>query len=161
MRSLCFRAVYLSVRASAVKKFFTSWLVVWTVYIVRKCIICSLSDYLHSSVLTARRCASAGTSYDTVSVCLSVTSRSSIETDKRIELVFWHRGIFLPVIHLLPVLWDFVPNSGLRKFRHGISIVERAINLARERWTLRVTNWTVTGQLSWQYLRAPTLDHCS
>jgi len=27
-------------------------------------------------------------------------------------------------------------NSRLRKFRHGISIVERVINLARERWTL-------------------------
>jgi len=28
-------------------------------------------------------------------------------------------------------------NSGLRKFRHGISIVERAINLAGEKWTIR------------------------
>jgi len=28
--------------------------------------------------------------------------------------------------------------SGLRIFLHGISIVELAINLARERWTLRV-----------------------
>ena len=27
-------------------------------------------------------------------------------------------------------LWNFFLNSGLRKFRHGISIVERAINLA-------------------------------
>ena len=34
-------------------------------------------------------------------------------------------------------LWNFVLKSGLRKFRHGISIVERVINLARERWTLR------------------------
>ena len=32
----------------------------------------------------------------------------------------------------------FFLNSGLRKFRHGISIVERAMNLARERWMLRV-----------------------
>jgi len=24
-----------------------------------------------------------------------------------------------------------------------------------------VTNWTTVGQLSWQYLRAPMLDHCS
>ena len=30
------------------------------------------------------------------------------------------------------------PNSGLRKLRHGISIIERAINVARERWMLRV-----------------------
>jgi len=34
-------------------------------------------------------------------------------------------------------LWNFFINYGLRKFRHGISIVDRAINLARERWTLR------------------------
>ena len=33
--------------------------------------------------------------------------------------------------------WNFFLNSGLRKFRHSISIVERAINLAGERWTLR------------------------
>jgi len=33
-------------------------------------------------------------------------------------------------------LWNFVPNSGLRKFRHSISIVETCYNLARE-WTLR------------------------
>jgi len=30
----------------------------------------------------------------------------------------------------------FFVNSGLIKFRHGISIFDRAINLARERWTL-------------------------
>jgi len=29
---------------------------------------------------------------------------------------------------------ELIRNSGLRKFRHGISIVERAINLARQRW---------------------------
>jgi len=28
------------------------------------------------------------------------------------------------------------PKLRRRKFRHGISIVERAVNLARERWTL-------------------------
>ena len=39
-------------------------------------------------------------------------------------------------IRVLPSGTFFV-NSGLRKFRQGISIVERAIPLARERWTLR------------------------
>ena len=29
-------------------------------------------------------------------------------------------------------IWNFFPNSGLRKYRHRISIVERAINLARQ-----------------------------
>jgi len=38
--------------------------------------------------LPARRYVSAGTSYVPVSVCLSVTSRSSVETVKRIGLVF-------------------------------------------------------------------------
>ena len=33
--------------------------------------------------------------------------------------------------------WNYFLNSGLRKFRHGISIVERAGNLAGERLTLR------------------------
>jgi len=36
--------------------------------------------------LPARRYASAGTSYGPVSACLSVTSRSSVETAERIEL---------------------------------------------------------------------------
>jgi len=57
-------------------------------------------------IFTARRCyASAGTSYRpvsvsvSVSVCLSVTSRSSIETDERIELVLaWE----LPSTHHTP-----------------------------------------------------------
>jgi len=32
-------------------------------------------------------------------------------------------------------IWNFFLNSGFKKFRHhGISTVERAINLARERW---------------------------
>ena len=34
-------------------------------------------------------------------------------------------------------LWNSFLKYGLRIFFHGISIVELAINLARERWTLR------------------------
>ena len=41
-----------------------------------------------ASFLPARRYASAGTSHVPVSVSLSVTSRTFIETDERIELVF-------------------------------------------------------------------------
>jgi len=78
-----------------------------------------------------------------VCLCLSVTSRSSVETAERIELGFGtgastvlkgnlgihnNKGTFL---------WNFYLYSGLRKFRNGISIVERAISLARGRWTLR------------------------
>ena len=55
-------------------------------------------------------------------------------------------------------LWKFVQNSGLRKFCIGISIVELSSTKVD---ATSVINWTVVGQLSWQYLRAPTLDRCS
>jgi len=61
-------------------------------------------------VLRARRYASASTSY---SLCLSVTSRSSIETDERIELVFAHQNwevcSELPEIYLP---WTFCVKMG-------------------------------------------------
>ena len=51
-----------------------------------------LRDFLNKQYLLALRYAGAGTSYGPVSVCLSVsvsiTSRSSVETDERIELVY-------------------------------------------------------------------------
>ena len=79
---------------------------------------------------------------------VSVKSRSSTETAERIELVFGVGASFHLSYTLLTgnssvsknkgtSLWNLVPNSGFRKFRHGIWIFERAINLARERWTLR------------------------
>ena len=58
-------------------------------------------------------------------------------------------------------LRNFTPNSGLRKFRHDRSIVEMCCRLSsRKVDTNSVINLTVVGQLSWQYLRAPTLDRC-
>jgi len=59
-------------------------------------------------------------------------------------------------------LWNSVPNSGLWKFCCGILIVETCYRLSSRKMDAQsVINWTVVGQLSWQYLRAPTLDHCS
>jgi len=59
-------------------------------------------------------------------------------------------------------LWNFHPNSRLRKFCFGISIVEMCYWLSlTEVDTQSMINWTIIGQLSWQYLRAPTPDHCS
>ena len=65
-------------------------------------------------LLPAQRYVSADTSYDPVSVCvcLSVTSRSSVETDGRIELVFLARE--LPSVY--PTLcsegnWRFFKNN--------------------------------------------------
>ena len=69
-----------------------------------------------------------------LSVRLSVTSRSSTKMAERIELVFGMWASFHPSYTVLKEksvisknkgtsLWNFVLNSGLRKFRHGISIV--------------------------------------
>jgi len=55
-------------------------------------------------------------------------------------------------------LRKFFRNSGVQKFRHVISIVELS---SRKVDAQSVINWTAVGQLSWQYLRAPTLDRCS
>ena len=53
-------------------------------------------------------------------------------------------------------LWNFVLNSGLRKFRHGISIVEPCYQLSSRKVDApSVINWAVVGQLT------PTLNHCS
>ena len=50
--------------------------------------------------------------------------------------------------------------SGLRKLRHGILIVETCYQLgSRKADAQSLKNWTVVGQPSWRYLRAPTLDH--
>ena len=81
-----------------------------------------------------------------LSVSVSATSRSSVEMGERIELVFGMETFF----HLSCTVfvgnsgifknkgtsfWNFVQNSGLRKFSFSISIVEtRVIDLARRRW---------------------------
>ena len=46
-------------------------------------------------------------------------------------------------------LWNSVLNSGLRKFIHGISIVETCYQLSSRKVDAHsVINWTVVGQLS-------------
>ena len=82
-----------------------------------------------------------------ICVCLSVTSRSFIETVERIELVLacelpstyltqcYKKICLSPKITVGPLLTSGTWLQTL--FRHSISIVERAINLARERWTVR------------------------
>ena len=88
----------------------------------------------------------AGTSCGPVSVCLSVTSRSAIETAERIGLVIRKFG-FLQ--NKATSRWNFSPNSGLRKFLHGISIVETCYQLRRRKVDAdSVINWSVVGQLS-------------
>jgi len=93
-----------------------------------------------------------------VCVCPSVTSRCSIETVERIELVFSMWASFHPSYTVLKEnsvisknkvtsLWNFVLNSGLRKFRHNISIVETCYQLSSKKVDAQsVINWAVIGQ---------------
>jgi len=94
---------------------------------------------------------------------VSVTSRCSIETAERIELVLACElpSTFHPSYTVLKgnlvisknkgtSLWNFVLNSELRrKFRHGISIVETCYqHSSRKKDAQSVINWAVVGQLS-------------
>ena len=100
-----------------------------------------------------------GTSHGPVSVRLSVTSRSSTETDELIELGFGMWASFHPSYTVLKgnsvisknkgtSLWNFVLNSWLRKFRHGISIVETCYQLSSRKVDAQsMINWAVVGQL--------------
>ena len=102
----------------------------------------SVSDfYLHYTVLV-RVLAMA-------LVCLSVTSRSSVDMAKRIGLVL----VFgMGLLSTCPTLygkeirlpqkkctspWNFAHNSELRKFFHGISIVETCCQLSSRKVVIR------------------------
>ena len=84
-----------------------------------------------------------------VCLCPSVTSRSSIETAKRIGLFLaWELPSTYPTLGTS--LWNFfAPNSGLEKFHHDRSIVEMYYQLSSTKVDAQsVINWTVAGQLS-------------
>jgi len=93
-------------------------------------------------------------------VCLSVRSRSSVEMAEWIEPVFGMWASFHPSYTVLKAnsvisknkgtsLWNIVLNSGLRKFRHGTSIVEMCYQLSsRKVDDQSVINWAIVGQLS-------------
>jgi len=101
-----------------------------------------------------------------VSVCLSVClTQVGVRSKRPNESNWFWYGSFLPsILHCAKInsgifknkgtsLWNFVPNSGLRKFCFGISIVETCYQLSlRNVDAQSVINWTVVGQLSWQYL---------
>ena len=79
---------------------------------------------------------------------------------ERIELVFGMWAFFHPSYAVLKAnsvisknkgtsLWNFVLNSGLRKFLHGISILEMCYQLSSRKVDAQsVINWAVVGQLS-------------
>ena len=91
---------------------------------------------------------------------LSVTSRSSIETTERIELVFGMGASFHLSYNVLKgstgksqingtSLRNSVPNSGLKIFCFGISVVETCYRLSSTRWS------PVVGQLRSTKLAIP------
>jgi len=120
----------------------------------------SPSVYCRGLVFTARRHASKALA---IVRCLSVfyvsvASRHRIETVERIKMVwFWRGGFVRPTPHC------FKGNSGISKIRALSSgtlspsldsensaetrrSLQLVVNLARQRWTISVTNWTVVGR---------------
>ena len=97
-----------------------------------------------------------------LSVCPSVRHKSVFYRNGWTNRAgFWHVSFLPPVLHCVKKfgylqnkgtsLWNFVLNSGLRKFRHGISIVETCYQLtcsSRKVDAQSVINWAVVGQLS-------------
>jgi len=74
---------------------------------------------------------------------------------------FWHVSFLPPVLHCVKRKlvylhknkgtshWNFVLKSGLRKFRHGISMVETCYQLSSRKVDAQsVIDWAVVGQLS-------------
>ena len=99
-----------------------------------------------------------GTSHGPVSV--RVLSQVGV-LSKRLNESNWFLATFHPSYTVLKgnsvisknkgtSLWNFVLNSELRKFRHGISIVETCYQLSSRKVDAHsVINWVVVGQLSW------------
>ena len=104
-----------------------------------------------------------------LSVWICVCHKSMFYRKGWTEWSFWHAGFFRSVLHCVMRKFRYPQNNGtslgnyffqtpdLENFAMVYRSMERVINLARERWTLRA--WQ-TG-LSWQYFRASTLDCCS
>ena len=108
-----------------------------------------------SAVLTMGLCLSVG-----LSVCPSQVGILLKRTAERIDLGFGMTASFHPYYTVLKgnsvisknkgtSLWNFVLKSGIRKFRHGISIVETCYQLSSRKVDAQsVINWAVVGQLS-------------
>ena len=102
-----------------------------------------------------------GTIHGPLSVCPSVRHKSVFYRNGSTNRAgFWHVSFLTPVLHCVKrkfgyfqnkgtSLWNFVLNSGVRKFRHGISIVETRYQLSSRKVDAQsVINWAVVGQLS-------------
>ena len=90
--------------------------------------------------------------HSVVFVCVSDTSLCSIKMDRRIELGFFGRRLPLTYLcckensntcktKILP-FGTLSKNSGLTNFATSRHCSQRFVNLARQKWTLSVINWT-------------------
>ena len=108
-----------------------------------------------------------------VCLCLSVTSRGILS--KRMNESSWFLALELPStrptlcskkIRVYPKI-RVLPSGTLSQTPDleillGISIVVACYRLSSTTWRRSERDkLDIVGQLSWQYLRAPTLDHCS
>jgi len=96
-----------------------------------------------------------GTSHGPVSVCPSVCPSQVGVLSKRLNESswFWNVSFLPPVLQCVKrkfghlrnkgtSFWNLVPKSGLRKFRHGISIVETCYKLSSRKVDAQsVINW--------------------
>ena len=109
--------------------------------------------YFYRAMLSIR-----GTSHGPVSVCPSQVGVLSKRLNE--SSCFLHVSFLPPILHCIKrkfgylqnkgtSFWNFVLNSGLKKFRHGISIVQTCYQLSSRKVDAHsVINWTVVGQLS-------------
>jgi len=132
-------------------------------------------------LLPARFCAIARLLAVALCLCLSVVVWLSV-CHKSVfyrngwtnRVGFCHGSFLPPILHCVNRKFGYLqkikvlPSGTLsqtpdfRKFRHGISIAEMCYRVSSRKVDAQsVINWAVVGQLSWQYLRAPTLDRCS
>ena len=108
---------------AVIASFFSSSTVSWLFRIRSKCF------FLPRDAIPARYMLSSRVR---LSVRTSVTSRHCTETTRRTELIFCKLPLTYPELFVRKFghlknkgtsLWNFTPNAGLRKFRHGESMV--------------------------------------
>ena len=136
-----------------------------SVIVVIRLLISCVSSVAISFIITARCYASAVLA---MGLCRSVSVSVRLSQLKSVfyrngwtnRAGFWRVSFFHPSYTVLKgnsvisknkgtPLWNFVLNSRLRKFRHGIPIVETCYQLSSRKVDAQsVINWAVVGQLS-------------
>jgi len=129
--------------------------------------VCILSAFLPCDAMLARVLAT--------SLCLSVCHKSEFCWKGWTNWAgFWHGSFLRPIINCVIRKFAYLQKSrvlpfgtllqtlDLENFAMAYRLSKCVIDLAREvDAPTSMINWTVVGQLDWQYLRAPTLDCAS